>query len=189
MWPWRDWVVKAFNDNLPYDQFTRWQLAGDLLPNSTHEQKLATAFNRNHMINGEGGRIAEENRVEYVMDMTETMGTIWLGMTLNCCRCHDHKYDPILNDEYYQLFAFFNQTSVNGGGNAQTPPVLASPTDQQQATVSELQKEKENYDLKLAPEKNNWLSHRRHGRRQNSLRFHVSKHGSPHKSSCQSREI
>lgn len=154
MWPWRDWVVKAFNDNLPYDQFTRWQLAGDLLPNSTHEQKLATAFNRNHMINGEGGRIAEENRVEYVMDMTETMGTIWLGMTLNCCRCHDHKYDPILNEEYYQLFAFFNQTSVNGGGgNAQTPPVLASPTDRQQATVSELQKEKDNYDLKLATRK------------------------------------
>lgn len=139
MWPWRDWVVQAFNENLPYDQFTLWQLAGDLLPESSHQQKLATAFNRNHMINGEGGRIAEENRVEYVMDMTETMGTVWLGMTLNCCRCHDHKYDPILNREYYQLFAFFNQTSVNGaGGNAQTPPVLQSPSPQQRQAVEEL---------------------------------------------------
>lgn len=140
MWPWRDWVVDAFNQNLPYDQFTLWQLAGDLLPNATHEQQLATAFNRNHMINGEGGRIAEENRVEYVMDMTETMGTIWLGMTLNCCRCHDHKYDPILNDEYYRFFAFFNQTGVNGGGgNAQTPPVLESPSAEQKDLVDQLE--------------------------------------------------
>lgn len=143
MWPWRDWVVDAFNDNLPYDQFTLWQLAGDLLPEATHEQKLATAFNRNHMINGEGGRIAEENRVEYVMDMTETMGTVWLGMTLNCCRCHDHKYDPIKNNEYYQLFSFFNQTSVNGGGgNAQTPPILASPTMQQRKNVEQFESER-----------------------------------------------
>jgi hypothetical protein len=124
MFPWRDWVVRAFNENLPYDQFTVWQLAGDLLPNPTREQILATAFNRNHMINGEGGRIAEENRVDYVMDMTETMGTIWLGLTLNCCRCHDHKFDPLLQREYYQFTAFFNQTPVTGaGGNAQTPPV------------------------------------------------------------------
>ncbi|MBL6726133.1 MAG: DUF1549 domain-containing protein, partial [Rubripirellula sp.] len=143
MWPWRDWVVDAFNQNLPYDQFTLWQIAGDLLPDATHQQKLATAFNRNHMINGEGGRIAEENRVEYVMDMTETMGTVWLGMTLNCCRCHDHKYDPILNKEYYQFFAFFNQTSVNGGGgNAQTPPVLASPATRQRREVEKLESER-----------------------------------------------
>ena len=81
MWPWRDWVVRAFNRNMPFDQFTIWQLAGDLLPNATSEQILATAFNRNHMINGEGGRIAEENRVDYVFDMTETMGTVWLGLT------------------------------------------------------------------------------------------------------------
>jgi mono/diheme cytochrome c family protein len=125
MWPWRDWVVRAFNANLPYDQFTIWQLAGDLLPNATREQILATGFNRNHMINGEGGRIAEENRVDYVFDMTETMGTIWLGLTLNCCRCHDHKFDPLLQRDYYRFTAFFNQTPVNGGGgNAQTPPVI-----------------------------------------------------------------
>ncbi len=79
MWPWRDWVVQAFNQNLPFDQFTVWQLAGDMLPDATLEQKLATGFCRNHMINGEGGRIAEENRVDYVMDMTETVGTVWLG--------------------------------------------------------------------------------------------------------------
>ncbi len=125
MWPWRDWVVKAFNDNMPYNQFTVWQLAGDLLPQATDEQILATAFCRNHMINGEGGRIAEENRVEYVMDMSETVGTVWLGLTLNCCRCHDHKYDPLTNQEYYQLFAFFNQTPVTGAGrDPQTAPVL-----------------------------------------------------------------
>ena len=93
MWPWRDWVVRAFNDNMPYDQFTVWQLAGDLLPNATKEQTLATGFNRNHMINGEGGRIPEENRIEYVFDQTETTGTVWLGLTLTCSRCHDHKFD------------------------------------------------------------------------------------------------
>ncbi|MAI69734.1 MAG: chromosome segregation protein [Rhodopirellula sp.] len=132
MWPWRDWVVDAFNKNLPYDQFTIWQIAGDLLPNATLEQKLATGFSRNHMINGEGGRIAEENRVEYVMDMSETVGTVWLGLTLNCCRCHDHKYDPISNREYYKFFGFFNQTPVNGGGgDPQTAPNLAVPTAQQ----------------------------------------------------------
>lgn len=128
MWPWRDWVVNAFNTNLPFDQFTRWQLAGDLIPNATHEQTLATGFNRNHMINGEGGRIAEENRVDYVMDMSETTGTVWMGLTFNCCRCHDHKFDPLTQKDYYRLSAFFNQTPVTGGGgNPQTPPVLACP--------------------------------------------------------------
>jgi hypothetical protein len=128
MWPWRDWVVNAFNQNLPFNEFTVWQLAGDLLPAPTHEQILATGFNRNHMINGEGGRIAEENRVDYVMDMSETMGSVWLGLTLNCCRCHDHKFDPLTQREYYQFTAFFNQTPVTGGGgNAQTPPVLDCP--------------------------------------------------------------
>jgi mono/diheme cytochrome c family protein len=128
MWPWRDWVVRSFNTNLPFNQFTRWQLAGDLLPNATHEQTLATGFNRNHMINGEGGRIAEENRVDYVMDMTETTGTVWMGLTFNCCRCHDHKFDPLTQEDYYRLSAFFNQTPVTGGGgNPQTPPILACP--------------------------------------------------------------
>ena len=129
MWPWRDWVIKAFNDNLPFDQFSLWQLAGDLLPQANVEQKLATAFCRNHMINGEGGRIPEENRVDYVMDMAETTGTVWLGLTFNCCRCHDHKFDPLTNRDYYSFFAFFNQTPVTGGGgNPKTPPFLDLPS-------------------------------------------------------------
>jgi len=140
MWPWRDWVVEAFNRNLPLDQFTLWQLAGDLLPDATFEQQLATGFLRNHMINGEGGRIAEENRIEYVFDMTETVGTLWMGLTLNCCRCHDHKFDPLTQRDYYQLFAFFNQTPVTGGGgNPQTPPVLAVPDAEQQRQLDDLQ--------------------------------------------------
>ncbi|MDF1840381.1 MAG: PSD1 and planctomycete cytochrome C domain-containing protein [Rubripirellula sp.] len=164
MWPWRDWVVDAFNNNLPFDQFTTWQLAGDLIPDATPEQKLATGFCRNHMINGEGGRIPEENRVEYVMDMSETMGTVWLGLTLNCCRCHDHKYDPISNREYYQLFAFFNQTPVNGGGgDPQTAPNLAVPNAQQASEldtlakqISDLDKRLQNRDATLTAEQPNW---------------------------------
>jgi hypothetical protein len=129
MWPWRDWVVQAFRRNMPFDEFTVMQLAGDLLPHASAEQQLATAFCRNHMINGEGGRIPEENRVDYVMDMTETAGTVWLGLTFNCCRCHDHKFDPLTQQNYYQLFAFFDQTPVDGsGGNPQTPPVLPFPS-------------------------------------------------------------
>ncbi len=142
MWPWRDWVVKAFNDNLSYDQFTIWQLAGDLLPEATQEQILATGFNRNHMINGEGGRIAEENRVEYVFDMTETMGTIWMGLTLTCARCHDHKFDPLLQSEYYQLNAFFNQTPVNGGGGDPfTKPVIQAGSTAQNEELKRMRGE------------------------------------------------
>ncbi|MCA9195847.1 MAG: DUF1549 domain-containing protein, partial [Planctomycetales bacterium] len=139
MWPWRDWVVQAFNNNLPFDEFTVWQLAGDLLPEATFEQKLATGFSRNHMINGEGGRIAEENRIEYIFDQMETVGTVWMGLTLQCCRCHDHKFDPFTRREYYQFFAFFNQTPVNGGGgDPQTAPVIEAPTDEQRAQLEEL---------------------------------------------------
>ncbi len=139
MWPWRDWVVKAFNENLPFDRFTVWQLAGDLLPDATHEQKLATGFSRNHPINGEGGRISEENRVEYVMDMTETMGTVWLGLTVGCARCHDHKFDPISQRDYFSLYAFFNQTPVNGGGgDPQTAPNLEVATETERAEIEKL---------------------------------------------------
>ena len=130
MWPWRDWATQALNRNLPFDEFTIQQLAGDLLPEPTEEQILATGFNRNHMINGEGGRIPEENRVDYVMDMAETMGTVWLGLTVNCCRCHDHKFDPLSQRDYYGLFAFFNQTPVTGGGgDPQTAPVMEVPSE------------------------------------------------------------
>jgi hypothetical protein len=140
MWPWRDWVVRALNANIPYDRFTVDQLAGDLRPEASRESKLATAFCRNHMINGEGGRIAEENRVDYVMDMAETVGTVWLGLTLNCCRCHDHKFDPLRQRDYYAFFAFFNQTPVDGrGGNPQTAPVLDLATPQELARQAESQ--------------------------------------------------
>jgi len=142
MWPWRTWVIRAFNSNLPFDRFTTMQLAGDLLPKATPEDKLATGFCRNHMINGEGGRIAEENRIEYLFDQTETMGTVWLGLTLTCCRCHDHKYDPLTQREYYGLVAFFNQTSVNGGGgNPRTPPVIDVVPFEKQDRRTELEKQ------------------------------------------------
>jgi hypothetical protein len=142
MWPWRDWVVDSFNRNLPWDQYTIQQLAGDLLPEAGDTERPATAFCRNHMINGEGGRIAEENRVDYVMDMAETTGTLWLGLTFNCCRCHDHKFDALSQPDYYSLFAFFNQTPVTGDGRSgQTPPILAVATSDQQAEESRLKAE------------------------------------------------
>ncbi len=115
MYPWRDWVIGAFNRNLPFDQFTVEQLAGDLLPNATFEQKLATGFNRNHMLNGEGGRIPEESRVEYVVDRVETTSTLWMGMTLACARCHDHKFDPFAQKEFYQFYSYFNNITESGG--------------------------------------------------------------------------
>ncbi|MEM6690625.1 MAG: DUF1549 domain-containing protein, partial [Planctomycetota bacterium] len=107
-WPYRDWVIRAFNDNLPYDDFLTWQLAGDLIPNATRDQKLATAFNRIHRLNNEGGAVFEEWRIENVADRVHTFGTAVLGLTMECCRCHDHKYDPISMREYYSLSAFFN---------------------------------------------------------------------------------
>ncbi|KAA3621476.1 MAG: DUF1553 domain-containing protein [Bacteroidetes bacterium] len=114
MWPWRDWVIHAYQKNMPYDQFVTWQLAGDLLPNATKEQIVATAFNRNHKITQEGGVIPEEYRAEYVTDRTNTFGTAFLGLTLECAKCHDHKYDPISQKEYFQLFSYFNNIAEKG---------------------------------------------------------------------------
>ena len=159
MWPWRDWVVNAINANMPYDQFTVLQLAGDLLPNATPEQKLASGFNRNHMINGEGGRIAEETRVENVMDRVETTGTVWLGLTLQCTKCHDHKFDPLTMRDYYGLYDVFNQTSEDGKGRSgQAAPAMdmstaAEKTRVQTATdkVVALAKEVEAFELKKFP--------------------------------------
>ena len=131
MSPWRDWVIKALNENMPYDQFVTWQLAGDLMDNPTREQKIATAFNRNHQQNMEGGIIDEEFRVEYVVDRTNTLGTAFLGLTVSCARCHDHKYDPISQKEYYQLFSFFNQVNEAGQidfSNATPVPTLLLTT-------------------------------------------------------------
>ena len=116
-WPWRDWVARAFNDNMPFDQFTIQQLAGDLLPNPTQDQLIATGFNRNHMLNAEGGTIPEENRTKNVFDRVETTGTVWLGLTMNCTQCHDHKFDPLTQRDYYGMFALFNQLSEPGNVN------------------------------------------------------------------------
>ncbi|MEK7833524.1 MAG: DUF1549 domain-containing protein, partial [Acidobacteriota bacterium] len=114
MWPWRDWVIKAFNENKRFDQFTIEQLAGDLLPNSTTEQKIASGFNRNHMINFEGGAVPEEYLNEYLIDRVETTATTWMGLTLGCARCHSHKFDPLSQKEFYQFYAFFNSVPEKG---------------------------------------------------------------------------
>lgn len=114
MWPWRDWVIHAFRQNMPYDQFITWQIAGDLLPNPSLEQKIATGFNRNHKITAEGGVIDEEYRVEYVADRVQTLGIGLLGLTMECARCHDHKYDPITQQDFYSTFALFNNIPERG---------------------------------------------------------------------------
>lgn len=113
-WIWRDWVVKALNDDLPFDQFTIWQLAGDLLPNATTEQKIASGFNRNHLLNGEGGAIPEEQRWVILFDRMDTTATNWLGLTMACCQCHDHKYDPITQRDYYSFLDAFNRLPESG---------------------------------------------------------------------------
>ncbi len=113
-WPWRDWVIHAFNDNISYKDFVTWQLAGDLVPDATMEQMLATGFNRNHKITEEGGVIPEEYRVSYVADRSDLFGKAFLGITMECARCHDHKYDPVSQKDYYSLFAFFNNVNEKG---------------------------------------------------------------------------
>ncbi len=113
-WPWRDWVIHAFNNNMPYDQFVSWQIAGDMLPNATKEQILATAFLRNHKYTEEGGVVPEEYRVEYLVDKVKTYGKGVLGVTIECAQCHDHKYDPFAQKDYYSLMAFFNTSKEVG---------------------------------------------------------------------------
>ena len=134
MWRWREWVIEAFNDNLPFDRFTIEQLAGDMLPNATLDQRIATGFNRNHRGNSEGGVIPEEYAVEYVVDRVDTTATIWLGLTAGCAKCHNHKYDPVSQREFYQLFAYFNNVPEKGKaikyGNS--PPYIKTPTREQQ---------------------------------------------------------
>lgn len=166
-WAWRDWVIGAYNRNLPFDQFTLEQFAGDLLPNAQAEQILATCFHRNHMTNGEGGRDPEESRIDYVIDRVNTMGTVWLGLTLGCAQCHSHKFDPISQAEYYQLNAFFNSIDEDGrAGSAAKPFVeFRSPHVDAAATEAErwlAQKEAEfgQVDTAVQDEFANWLSQR-----------------------------
>ncbi|MFM7606965.1 MAG: PSD1 and planctomycete cytochrome C domain-containing protein [Prosthecobacter sp.] len=139
-WPWRDYVVESFNANKPFDQFTLEQFAGDLLPNATPEQKLATCFHRNHMTNGEGGRDKEESRIDYVIDRVNTMGTVWLGLTLGCTQCHSHKFDPISQHDYYALNAFFNSIDEDGAAGTGAKPYLPYQSPTAKRAVEESQK-------------------------------------------------
>ncbi len=156
IWAWRDWLIQAYNRNLPFDQFTIEQLAGDMLPNATRDQIIATGFNRNHRLNGEGGRIVEEWFVETVIDRVETTGLTWLGLTFNCCRCHDHKYDPISQKEFYSLFAYFNSNEESGvlapagkeGEN--TPPLLKIITPEHEAEIAKLEADVRQSEAALA---------------------------------------
>jgi len=139
-WPWRDYVVDSFNANKPFDQFTLEQFAGDLLPNATPEQRLATCFHRNHMTNGEGGRDKEESRIDYVIDRVNTMGTVWLGLTLGCTQCHSHKFDPISQHDYYALNAFFNSIDEDGAAGTNAKPYLPYQSPNAKRAVEESQK-------------------------------------------------
>jgi len=143
MWRWRDWVIDSFNQNMPYDRFLTDQLAGDLLPNPTLDQRIATGFDRNHVINSEGGIIDEEYRVEYVADRVVTFSQAWLGLTVGCARCHDHKFDPITQRDYYRFFAFFNNVPEMGEDArvANAVPMIQAPTREQQAKIQELESE------------------------------------------------
>lgn len=182
MWHWRDWVVGAFNRNMRFDEFTIWQIAGDLLPNATRDQKLASGFNRNHMINFEGGAIAEEYQAEYVADRVETTSKAWLGLTMNCARCHDHKYDPIKQKEFYEFFAFFNNVSEKGldGRRGNAEPFLQLTTPEQEQRVTELkdrikEREKTLEDEAIAPLLREWENTRVASMRQptrDGLRVH-----------------
>ena len=140
MWPWRDWVLKAFKENMPYDQFVTWQLAGDLFPNASKEQKLATAFNRNSPMTAEGGVIDEEWRLHYVFDRTETLSTAFMGLTVACAKCHDHKFDPISQKDYFQLTAFFNNIRELGmtGDDGEFGPLLPLSDDETQRKIDQL---------------------------------------------------
>ncbi len=151
MWRWRDWVIKAFNDNMPFDQFTVEQIAGDMLPSPTLDQLIATGFNRNHRGNGEGGIIEEEYAVEYVVDRVETTSTVWLGLTMGCARCHDHKYDPLTQKEFYRFFAYFNNVPEKGKafkyGNS--PPFIPAPTPAHLTELDDLEVKVENAQRKF----------------------------------------
>ena len=140
MWRWRDWVIDAYNANMPFDQFTIEQIAGDMLPGATRDQRIATAFNRNHSQNGEGGIVVDEFLVEYAVDRVETTSTVWLGLTLGCARCHDHKFDPLSQQEFYEVLANFNNIPERGKAfkYVNSPPLITAPTVGQEAELAEL---------------------------------------------------
>ncbi|MEM6364264.1 MAG: DUF1549 domain-containing protein, partial [Planctomycetota bacterium] len=137
-WPWRDWVIQQFQENKSFKDFTIEQFAGDLLPESTDEQKLATCFHRNHMTNGEGGRDPEESRIDYVIDRTNTTGTVWLGLTLGCVQCHSHKFDPISHQDYYSMAAFFDSIDEDGKAGMKATPYLSYSSDRVADRIDEM---------------------------------------------------
>lgn len=167
MSPYRDWVIQAFNGNFPYDKFIHWQLAGDLMPNPTKEMIIATAFNRNHQQNMEGGIIEEEFQTEYVVDRTNTFGDAFLGLSLSCAKCHDHKFDPISQKNYFEVFSFFNNVREAGQiswDDALPGPTLMLPTEEQEKTIRFIENtvaehERKTAELKSArlPQFENWL--------------------------------
>ena len=138
MWPYRDWVINAFKKNMPFNQFTIEQLAGDLLPEPTLDQQVATGFNRCHVTTSEGGSIDAEYYVRYAIDRANTTSTVWMGLTVGCAQCHDHKYDPITQKEFYQLYAYFNNITENAmdGNRKDSPPVVKLPTPEQEAELA-----------------------------------------------------
>ncbi|HZV36860.1 MAG TPA: DUF1553 domain-containing protein [Verrucomicrobiae bacterium] len=154
---WRQWVIDAFNQNKPFDQFTVQQLAGDLLPNATTDDKIASGFNRNNMINFEGGAIPEEYHAQYVIDRVNTTGTVWLGLTVGCAQCHDHKYDPITQKDFYRLFAFFNNVPEKGldGQEGNAEPLLEVPSAEQAATLKKFKAEIASAEEKLKTAEDN----------------------------------
>jgi hypothetical protein len=158
MWPWRDWVIRAFNRNVPFDQFTIEQLAGDLLPDPTPDQIIATAFNRNHRTNSEDGIVPEEYAVEYVVDRVDTTSTVFLGLTMGCARCHNHKYDPFTQKEYYQLYAYFNSIPEDGRASnyGNSAPWVVAPTAEQEARHKELSESIERTEKELASHADEW---------------------------------
>jgi len=152
MWRWRDWVIDAFNQNKPFDAFTIEQLAGDLLPNPNRDQIIATAFNRNHRTNSEDGIVPEEYAVEYVVDRVDTTSTVFLGLTMGCARCHNHKYDPLTQKEYYQLYAYFNSIPEDGRASnyGNSAPWISAPTEEQQRTHAKIESEIRAAESRLA---------------------------------------
>ncbi len=151
MWIWRDWLIDAFNRNLPYDRFVVDQIAGDLVPDATRDQLVASGFNRNHMINFEGGAIEEEYHVEYVVDRVKTTSTVFLGLTMGCAQCHDHKYDPITQRDYYRFYAFFNSIDDNGldGRSGNAVPILRVPLTDQEAKLKDIRAKIEAAEARL----------------------------------------
>ena len=158
-WPWRDWVVDALNDNMSFAEFTIEQLAGDLLPSPSTSQLIATGFNRNHMLNGEGGAIAEEQRNNYVFDRVDATATTWLGLTMACAQCHDHKFDPITQKDYYQFFAYFNNIDERGGVDRKTgrkqcaKPFIELPSKEQTQKLEQLDRQRNQLSEKINAQK------------------------------------